>query len=157
MSSWVILAFRRVIVVILPTLIATSFLLMLSSLRIPLSSPLQCILLCRMSYQFLLSYHLQISLLHLRMSWLDHFKFILAVLVLLEGVLLNHLLCHHHLLLWFHNHMMIYLFPFGKVLALLLTHIMIIIFSAFIVYRYPTLPLSPPTPNSTSEALSHPG
>ena len=157
MSSWVILAFSRVIIVILPTLIATSFLLMLSSLRIPLSSPLQCILLCRMSYQFLLSYHLQISLLHLKMSWLDHFKFILVVLVLLEGVLLNHLLCHHHLLLWFHNHMMIYLLPFGKVLALLLTHIMIIIFSAFIVYRYPTLPKSPPTPNSTSEALSHPG
>ena len=38
-SSWVILAFRGVIVVIHPTLIATSFLLMLP-LRIPLSAPL---------------------------------------------------------------------------------------------------------------------
>ena len=35
-----ILAFKGIIVVILPTLIATSFLLMLPSLRIPLSSPL---------------------------------------------------------------------------------------------------------------------
>ena len=60
--------FKEVIVVILPTLIATSFLLMLPSLRIPLTSPLQHVILRRMSYQFLLSYHLQISLLHLRMS-----------------------------------------------------------------------------------------
>ena len=64
-SSWVILAFRRAIDVILPTLIATSSPLMSLSLRIP--PPLQHILLFRMSYLFLLSYHLQISLLHLRM------------------------------------------------------------------------------------------
>ena len=38
-SSWVNLAFRGVIVVILPTLIAFSFLLMLPSLRIPFFSP----------------------------------------------------------------------------------------------------------------------
>ena len=70
-------------------------------------------------------------------------KFILVVLILPQGLLLNHLLCHHHLLLRFRNHLMIYLLPFGKVLALLLTHILFIIFSAFIVYLYPTLPLSP--------------
>ena len=52
-SSWVVLAFRGVIVVILPTLIVTPFLPMLPSLRIPLSSHLQRVLPCRMSYQFL--------------------------------------------------------------------------------------------------------
>ena len=66
LSSWVILAFRGVIAVILPTLITTLSLLMSSSLKIP-PSPLQCVLLFRMSYLFLLSYHLQISPLHLRM------------------------------------------------------------------------------------------
>ena len=117
-------------------------------------------LLCRMSYQFLLSYRLQISLLHLRMLRLDHFRFILAVLVLLQGLLLNHLLCHHHLLLRFRNHLMIYLLPFKKVLNLLLTHYLFIIFSTFITYRYLTLPLSLPCllslPLTTLVKLSHP-
>ena len=49
-----------------------------------------------------------------------------------------------HFLLRFCNRLMIYLLPFGKVPALLLTHILFIIFSAFIVYLYPTLPLFPP-------------
>ena len=66
-SSWVILAFKGVIVVILQTLIATLSLLMSHSLRIPPSSPLQFVLLFRMSYLFLLSYHLQISFFHLQM------------------------------------------------------------------------------------------
>ena len=35
-------------------------------------------------------------------------KFILAVLVLLQGLLLKHLLCHSHLLLQFRNRLMIY-------------------------------------------------
>ena len=58
---------QRVIVVILPTLIATLSLLISPFLRIHPSSPLQCVLLFRMSYLFLLSYHLQIPL-HLQMS-----------------------------------------------------------------------------------------
>ena len=57
---------------------------------------------------------------------------------------LNHLLCHSHLLLQFCNHPMIYLLPFRKVPTLLLTHILCIIFSAYTVYLYPTLPLFPP-------------
>ena len=52
MSSWVILAFKGVIIVILPTLITTSSLLMSHSLRIP-PSPLQRLLLFRMSCLFL--------------------------------------------------------------------------------------------------------
>ena len=136
-----VLAFRGVIVVILPTLIATLSLLMSPSLRIPHSSPLQRVLLFRMCYLFLLSYHLLISLFHLQMSCLDHFRFILGILVLLQGLLLNHLLCRSHLLLRFRNRLMIYLLSFGKVHALLLTHILFIIFSAFIIYIYPTLPL----------------
>ena len=60
-SSWVILAFRGVIVVILLILIATLSLLMSYSLKIP-PSPLQCVLLLQMSYLFLLFYPLPISL-----------------------------------------------------------------------------------------------
>ena len=86
---------------------------------------------------------------------------ILAVLVLLQGLLLKHLLCHSHLLLQFRNRLMIYLLSFGKVPALLLTHILFIIFSAFIVYLYPTLPLFPPCLLSLHlkalVRLSHPG
>ena len=144
--SWVILAFKGVIVVILSTLIATLSLLMSASLRIPPSSPLQRILLFQMSYPFLLSFHLPISLLHLQMSCLDHFRFILAilaVLVPLQGLLLNHLLYRSHLLLQFRNRLMIYLLPFEKILVLLLTHILFIIFSSFIIYLYPILPLFP--------------
>ena len=151
-SYWVILAFRGVIVVILPTLISTLSMLMSPSLRIPSSPPLQRFLLFRMSYLLFLSYHLPISLLHLQMSCLDHFRFILVVFVLLQGLLLNHLLCHSHLLLRFRNHLMIYLLPFGKVPALLLTHILFIIFSVFIVYltvmkgapQVPPLPVKTP-------------
>ena len=66
-SSWVILDFRGVIDVILLTQIGTSSPLMSLSLRVPLSSPLKSILMFQMSYMSLLSYHLQISLLHLRM------------------------------------------------------------------------------------------
>ena len=66
-SSWVILDFRGVIDVILLTQIGTSSFLMLLSLRVPLSSPLKSILMFQMSYMSLLSYHLQISLLHLWM------------------------------------------------------------------------------------------
>ena len=143
-SPWVILTFKEVIVVILSILIATLSLLMSPSLRIPPSSPLQRILLFRMSYLFPLSYHLPISLLHLQMSCLDHFRFILVVLVLLQGLLLNHLLYRSHLLLRFYNRRMIYLLPFGKVSTLLLTHILFIIFSPFIIYLYPTLLLFPP-------------
>ena len=66
------------------------------------------------------------------------------LLVLLRGLVLTHLLCRSHLLLRFRNRLMIYLLPFGKVSALLLTHILFIIFLAFIVYLYPTLPLFPP-------------
>ena len=66
-SSWVILNFKGVIDVILPTQIGTSSLLMSVSLRVLLSSPLKSILMFRMSYMSLFSYHLQISLLHLRM------------------------------------------------------------------------------------------
>ena len=84
MSSWVILAFRGVIVLILLTLIANLSLLMSHSLKIPPSSPLQRVLPFRMSYLFLLSYHLPISLLHLQMLCLDHFRFIFVVLVLLR-------------------------------------------------------------------------
>ena len=71
---------------------------------------------------------------------LDHFRFILAILIFLQGLLLNHLLCRNHLLLQFRNCLMIYLLSFGKIPALLLTHILFIIFSTFIVYLYPTLP-----------------
>ena len=138
---FLILAFRGVIVVILLTLIVTLSLLMSPSLRIPHSSPLQRVLLFRMSYLFLLSHHLLFSLLHLQMSCLNQFRFILAILVLLQGLLLNHLLYRSHLLLRFRNRLMIYLLSFGKVPALLLTHILFIIFLAFIVYLYPTLPL----------------
>ena len=138
-SSWVILTFRRVIV-ILPTLIATLSLLISPSLKIP-PSPLQRVLLFRMSYLFLLSYHLLISFLQLQMLCLDHFRFILAVLVLLQCHLLNHLLCHSHLLLRFDNRMMIYLLSFGKVPALLLTHNLFIIISTCIVYLYPIFAL----------------
>ena len=127
-SSWVILDFREVIDVILLTQIDSLSLLMSLSLRVPLSSPLKSILMFRMSYMSLLSYHLQISLLHLRMLLLDHFKFILVVLVLQQGLLLIHLLCHRHLQLWFCNRLMITLLPFGNVLALLVTHILFIIF-----------------------------
>ena len=67
-SSWVILTFRGVIVVILPILIATLSLLMSPSLKIPPSSPLQCVLLLQMSYLFLLFYPLPLSLPHLQMS-----------------------------------------------------------------------------------------
>ena len=67
-SSWVILAFSGVIVVILPMLIVTLSLLMSPSLKIPPSSPLQCVLLLQMSYLFLLFYPHPISLLHLQMS-----------------------------------------------------------------------------------------
>ena len=92
---------------------------------------------------------------------LDHFRFILAVLVILQGLLLNHLLCRNHLLLQFRNCLMIYLLPFGKVPALLLTHILFIIFSTFIVYLYPTLPLFPPCllslPLKVLVRFSHPG
>ena len=53
---------------------------------------------------------------------------------------------------------MIYLLPFGKIPAILLTHILFIIFLAFIIYLYSTLSLSSvSTPKSTSEALSHSG
>ena len=69
---------------------------------------------------------------------------ILAVLVLLQGLVLAHLLRRSHLLLRFCNRLMIYLLPFEKVPALLLTHILFIIFLAFIVYLYSTLPLFPP-------------
>ena len=62
-SSWVVLAFKGFIDVILPTLITTSSLSMSLSLRIPPSSPMQCVLLFMMSYLFLLSYYLHISLL----------------------------------------------------------------------------------------------
>ena len=48
MSSWVILNFRGVIDVILPTQIGISSLLMSLSLRVPLSSPLKSILMFRM-------------------------------------------------------------------------------------------------------------
>ena len=65
-SSWVILDFRGVIDVILSTQIGTSSLSMSLSFRVPLSSPLKSILMFCMSYMSLLSYHLQISLLHLR-------------------------------------------------------------------------------------------
>ena len=136
-SSWVILAFRGVIV-ILPTLITTLSLLMSPPLRIP--PPLQHVLF-QMSYLFLLSYHHQIPLLHLQMSCLDHFRLYSSSS---SSFLLNHLLCHSHLLLRFCNHLMIYLLPIGKVPALLLTHILFIIFSTFIVYIYPTLSLFPP-------------
>ena len=54
---------------------------------------------------------------------------------------------------------MIYLLPFGKVLALLVTLILFITFSAFIVYLYSTFIStlsSISTPKSTSEALFHP-
>ena len=67
-SSWLILAFRGVIVVILPILIATLSLLMSPSLKIPPLSALQCVILFQMSYLFLLFYPLPISLLHLQMS-----------------------------------------------------------------------------------------
>ena len=60
MFSWVILAFRGIIDVILPTLIATSTLLMSLSLRIP-PSPLLHVLLFQMSYLFLLPYGLTIT------------------------------------------------------------------------------------------------
>ena len=140
-SSWVILTFKGVIVVILSTLIATLSLLMLPSLRIPPSSPLQRVLLFQMSYLFLLSYHLPISLLHLQISCLDHFRFILGVIVPLQGLLLNHILCRSHLLLRFRNHLMIYLLSFENIPALLLTHILFIIFSFFIIYLYPIFPL----------------
>ena len=60
------------------------------------------------------------------------------------GPRVAHLLCRSHLLLRFRNRLRIYLLPFGKVPALLLTHILLIIFLAFIVYLYPTLPLFPP-------------
>ena len=53
---------------------------------------------------------------------------ILVVLVLRQVLLLIHLLCHRHLLLRFLNRLMIYLLPFKKVLALLVTHILFIIF-----------------------------
>ena len=69
------------------------------------------------------------------------FPYILAVLVFLQGLVLTHLLCRSHLLLQFRNCLMIYLLRFGKVPALLLTYILFIIFLAFIVYFYPTLPL----------------
>ena len=52
-SSSVILTFSEVIDVILPTLIATSSLLMSLSLGVPFSSPLQRVLLFLMSYLFL--------------------------------------------------------------------------------------------------------
>ena len=52
-SSWVILAFRGVIIVILPILIATLSLLMSPSLKIP-PSPLQCIPLLQMSIPLVL-------------------------------------------------------------------------------------------------------
>ena len=97
-----------------------------------------------MSYPFLLFYPLPISLPHLQMSCLDRFMYILAVLVLLQGLVLTHLLCRSHLMLRFRNRLMIYLLSFGKVPALLLTHILFIIFLAFIVYLYLTLPLFPP-------------
>ena len=74
----------------------------------------------------------------------SRFRSILAVLVLLQGLVLTHLLCRSHLLLRFCNRLMIYLLPFGKVPALLPTHILFIIFLAFIIYLYPTLPLFPP-------------
>ena len=80
MSSWVILNFREIIDVILLTQIGTSSLMMSLSLKIPLFSPLPSVLMFRMSYMSLLSYHLSISLLHLRMLCLDHFKFILVLL-----------------------------------------------------------------------------
>ena len=64
--------------------------------------------------------------------------------ILVQGLVLTHLLCRSHLLLRFRNRLMIYLLPFRKVPSLLLTHIMFIIFLAFIVYLYPTLPLYPP-------------
>ena len=83
MSSWVILDFRKIIDVILVTKIGTSSLMMSLSLKIPLFSPLPSVLMFRMSYMSLLSYDLSISLLHLRLLCLDHFKFILVVLVLL--------------------------------------------------------------------------
>ena len=66
-SSWVILDFRGVVDVILPTQIGNSSLLMSLSLKVLLSSPLKSVLMFQMFYMFLLSYHLQISLLHLRM------------------------------------------------------------------------------------------
>ena len=60
------------------------------------------------------------------------------------GPLVESFLRHRHLLLQFRNHLMIYLLPFRKVLALLLTHILVIIISAFVVYLYPIMPLSSP-------------
>ena len=57
-SPWVILDFRGVIIVILPTLITTLSLPMSPSLRIPPSFPLQDVLLFQMFYLFLLSYRL---------------------------------------------------------------------------------------------------
>ena len=119
------------------------FIVMSFSLRIP-PPPLQRILLFQMSYLFLLSYHLPISLVHLKMSCLDHFRFILIVLILLQGLLLTHLLCRNHLLIRFRNPLLIYLLSFGKAPALLLTHILFVIFSTFIVYLYPTLSLFQP-------------
>ena len=54
------------------------------------------------------------------------------------------ILIRSHLLLWFCNRLMIYLLSFEKVPALFLNHILFIIFLAFIVYLYSTLPLFPP-------------
>ena len=61
---------------------------------------MQSVFMLMMSYLFLLSHHLRISLLHLQMPCLDHIRFILTILVLIQGPLLTHLVCHCPLQLW---------------------------------------------------------
>ena len=79
-------------------------------------------------YCFLLSIHLRISPPHLQMPNLDHFKFILAVHVLTPSPWLAHLICRPPTRGLSCPLRMIYPLPYAKVLVLLVTLILFIIF-----------------------------
>lgn len=58
------------------------------------SSSTKSVLLFLMSLPFHFSHHLRLYPLHLQISFLEHSRFILLVLVLMHGLLLTHLTCN---------------------------------------------------------------
>ena len=127
-SSWATPDFRRIIVVISLRLIDTFSLLMSPSLRTHPSSPPSSLFLLLKSYPFPSSPRL-----YLMMYLLDHFRFIIAVIVplflfLLLRPLPTHFLSLQLLLPWLYLLLIAYLLLFGKIIDLLAILILFTIF-----------------------------
>ena len=136
-SSWDILDFKRVIVVIPLRLIATFSPLMLPSLRTHHSSPPLSLFLFLKSYPFPLSPHLMQCL-------LAHFRFIIIMslfLLLWPRYLLTHFLSLQLLLSRLCLILLTYPLLFGKVIDLLVILIPFTIFWVTINYLHPILHL----------------